>query len=457
MMDTAAAARAVSGHLIGSPVVFSRVTTDSRTLREGDLFVALKGASFDGHDFVPAALAQGAAAALVARDWQPGRAGNFIAVAEPLQALGALAAHWRARFALPLVVVVGSNGKTTVKEMLASMLRAQFGVEAVLATAGNLNNAIGLPLMLLQLRAAHQAAVIELGMNHRGETRELAAIAQPSVVLVNNAQREHQEFMAGVAEVAAEHADAVAALTRDGVAIVNADDAHAALWIAAAHAVGARVITFALAGAADVRGHCMLREDGSDIAIALPTGAIEVRLHVPGEHMVRNALAAAAAAVAMGVAPAAIGQGLAGFRPAPGRLVALRAPSGARVLDDSYNANPDSMRAAIDVLAAAAGTRVLVMGDMGEVGADGPAFHREIGAYAKARGIHRLLAAGDLAREAVAAFGADAEHWPDVEALARRAAEAAGPDVALLIKGSRFMRMERVVAALTGNTTAGTH
>ena len=457
MMDTAAAARAVSGQLVGAPVMFSRVITDSRTLREGDLFVALKGESFDGHDFVAAALAQGAAAALVARDWAPGDAGHLITVADPLRALGDLAAAWRGRFALPLAVVVGSNGKTTVKEMLASMLRAHWGDATVLATQGNFNNAIGLPLTLLQLRAAHRAAVIELGMNHRGETAALAAIARPTVVLVINAQREHQEFMTGVSEVAAEHADAIAALPHDGAAIINADDAFAPVWRAAAGAAGARVVTFALVANADVRGRCVLREDGSDIAITLPAGAIEVRLHVPGEHMVRNALAAAAAAVAMGVTPDAARKGLDAFRPAPGRLVALRAASGARVLDDSYNANPDSMRAAIDVLAAATGTRMLVMGDMGEVGADGPAFHREIGAYAKLRGIHRLLATGELARESVAAFGAEAEHCADVETLARRAVDAAGPDVALLVKGSRFMHLERVVAALTGTPVAGTH
>jgi len=457
MMDTASAARAVAGRLIGQSQVFAHVTTDSRALRPGDLFVALAGARFDGHDFVATAQAEGAVAALVACDRAAGLAGNLIAVGDPLAALGMLAAHWRSRFELPLALVVGSNGKTTVKEMLAAILRAQFGEGAVLATQGNLNNAIGLPLTLLRLRAEHRAAVIELGMNHRGETRGLAAIAQPNIVLVNNAQREHQEFMANVAEVAAEHADAVAALPRDGTAIINADDAFAAVWAKAARAAGARMLTFGIDGPADVRGRCTLREDGSGIDITLPADRIDVALQVPGVHMVRNALAAAAAATAAGVAPAAIRAGLQAFRAAPGRLVALRATSGARVFDDSYNANPDSMRAAIDVLAAAAGTRVLVMGDMGEVGADGPAYHREIGVYARSRGIDRLLATGELAREAVAAFGATAEHCADVEVLALRARAAAGPDVAILVKGSRFMRMERVVAALTAGVPGGTH
>ncbi len=456
MMDTASAARVVAGRLYGQSVDFARVTTDSRTLRQGDLFVALAGERFDGHDFVPAALEQGAAAALVARGRAEGVAGNLIAVADPLVALGALAADWRSRFDLPLILVVGSNGKTTVKEMLAGIMRAQFGVEGVLATQGNLNNAIGLPLTLLQLRSAHRAAVIELGMNHRGETRALAAIARPGIVLVNNAQREHQEFMSSVAEVAAEHADAIAALSPGGTAIVNADDAFAATWITTARAAGARVVTFGIDGEAEIRGRCTLREGGSDIDVTLPTARIAVALQVPGQHMARNALAAAAAASAAGATPAAIRDGLNAFRPAPGRLVALRAVSGARVLDDSYNANPDSMRAAIDVLGAAGGIRVLVMGDMGEVGADGPVVHREIGAYARACGIERLLAIGELAGEAVHAFGANAEHCGDLDTLVRRVRDAAGAGVTILVKGSRFMRMERVVTALTGSTGTGT-
>ena len=240
MMDTATAARVLAGRLVGDSVRFLRVTTDSRALREGDLFVALKGERFDGHDFVPAALAQGAAAALVAHDRASALHGALVAVADPLAALGQLAAYWRARFTLPLVAIVGSNGKTTVKEMLAAILRAEMGAAAMLATTGNLNNAIGVPLTLLRLTAAHRASIVELGMNHRGETRELAAIAQPTIAVVNNAQREHQEFMASVAEVAAEHADAIAALPRGGVAVINADDAHADVWRAVANAAGAR-------------------------------------------------------------------------------------------------------------------------------------------------------------------------------------------------------------------------
>jgi UDP-N-acetylmuramoyl-tripeptide--D-alanyl-D-alanine ligase len=457
MMDTATAARVLSGRLVGDSVRFLRVTTDSRALREGDLFVALKGERFDGHDFVPAALRQGAAAALVAHDRAPALAGALVAVADPLVALGQLAKYWRARFTLPLVAIVGSNGKTTVKEMLAAILRAEMGAADVLATEGNLNNAIGVPLTLLRLTAAHRAAVVELGMNHRGETRELAAIAQPTIAVVNNAQREHQEFMTSVAEVAAEHADAIAALPRGGVAVINADDAHAEVWRAAADAAGARVVTFALDRIADVHARCTPYADRSELAFVTPAGPLRATLAVPGRHMARNALAATAAALAVGAAPDAIATGLAGFRAVKGRLEAVRASSGALVLDDTYNANPDSMRAAIDVLAAASGTRWLVMGDMGEVGAAGPAFHREIGAYAREQGVTRLYATGDLAREAVAAFGAGATLVDDVPSLALLLQREAHAGVTLLVKGSRFMQMERVVAALTGQAAGKGH
>ena len=235
-MDTATAARAVHGRMLGANVRFARVATDTRTLAPGDLFVAIKGEHFDGHDFVGTAFERGAAAALVAADRAGGLDGNLIAVPDSLAALGALAAHWRTRFAVPVIVVVGSNGKTTVKEMLAAILRAHYGDAQVLATEGNLNNAIGLPLTLLRLRAGHEVAAIELGMNHPGETAELAAIAQPTVALINNAQREHQEFMRSVAEVAAEHAALIGALPAGGTAVLNADDPSVDVWRAAARA-----------------------------------------------------------------------------------------------------------------------------------------------------------------------------------------------------------------------------
>ena len=457
MMDTASAARVVDGRLMGANVLFTRVATDTRTLAPGDLFVALKGERFDGHDFVGAARDSGAVAALVVADRAGKLPGNLIAVPDPLRALGKLAAHWRARFALPVAVVVGSNGKTTVKEMLASVLRAHFGAARVLATEGNLNNAIGLPLTLLGLRAEHAAAAIELGMNHPGETAELAVIAQPTIAVVNNAQREHQEFMRTVADVAAEHAAIIRALPADGVAVFNADDAHADVWRAAAsERPGVRVLDFALDGDAAVRPRGAVPAAGAMVLVT-PAGEAPVRLAAPGRHNVSNALAAAAAAVAIGVPLAAIVRGLEAFRPVAGRLAALRSEGGAAVIDDTYNANPDSVLAAIDVLAAAPHPRWLVLGDMGEVGANGPRYHGEVGAYARAAGIERLLTVGTLATESAAAFGAGAQHFASVEALAEHVAAAARAGTTVLVKGSRFMRMERVVAALCGPSREGTH
>ena len=457
MMDTGTAARAVQGRLVGGNVRFVRVVTDTRSLRPGDLFVALRGERFDGHAFVAEALARGAVAAMVAEARTAELTGDLVAVADPLHSLGQLAAHWRAQFKVPLAVVVGSNGKTTVKEMLAAILRENFGADHVLATQGNFNNAIGLPLTLLGFKREHRAAVIELGMNHRGETAELVSLAHPGIVVVNNAQREHQEFMSGVAEVAAEHADAIRALPPGGLAVINADDPQVATWHAAANSVGARAMTFGLDAPADVSAQCVLDATGSELDLATPNGPLRVRLHVPGRHMAANALAATAAALGAGADLESVAMGLASFRAVAGRLVATPLPGGGMILDDSYNANPDSMRAAIDVLASAPGVRWLAMGDMGEVGAEGPLFHREIGAYARERGVSALYAAGGLARESVAAFGAGARHFATVEALAAQVTQDLHGDVFLLVKGSRFMRMERVVAAVTNAASGGTH
>ena len=453
MMDLAAAAAAVHGRLEGANARFARVTTDSRAVEPGDLFVALSGERHDGHDFVAGAFERGAVAALVA-DGRGAFPGPVVAVGDTLEALGRLAASWRARFDLPVVVVVGSNGKTTVKEMIASILRAQFGIEGTLATTGNFNNAIGLPLTLLRLNGDHRAAVVELGMNHRGETRSLAAVAAPTIVVVNNAQREHQEFLSGVADVAAEHAEAVAALPRGGCAVLNADDPSCDLWRSAAAGAGATVRTFGLHAPCDVTAHVSLASDRSVLAIRTWAGTVDARITVPGEPMARNALAATAAALAAGASLDAVMRGLAAFHPVAGRLLARRAPSGALVIDDSYNANPDSVRAAIDVLARAGGERWLVLGDMGEVGHAGPAFHREIGVYARDRGIEHLEATGREARLAVEAFGSGARWHADADALAAALLPHADAEASILVKGSRFMRMERIVAALLGAAAA---
>jgi UDP-N-acetylmuramoyl-tripeptide--D-alanyl-D-alanine ligase len=438
-----------------------RVHSDSRSLRPGDLFVALQGERFDAHDFLPHARAAGAVAAIAthglsdAADGLPG-----LRVADTLVALQTLAAGWRARMALPLIAVTGSNGKTTVTQMLASVLRAAYG-DAGFATAGNLNNHIGVPLTLLRLRQdatlRHRAAAVELGMNHPGEIALLASLAAPTVALVNNAQREHQEFMADVGAVARENGSVFAALAADGTAVFPADDAHTPLWRELAGA--RRVLSFALREAAspipaDVSASADWQADDNgghwSLQLHTPAGEAALRLRAAGLHNVRNALAAAACALAAGVPLAAIVLGLERFEPVSGRSQLHRVERAGRaftLVDDAYNANPDSVLAAIEVLAGLPAPRWLILGDMGEVGERGAEFHAEVGARAAARGIDSFWAVGALSAHAAAAYGPAARHFERVDSLL--AALPDGPPAAsVLVKGSRFMRMERVVQAL---------
>ena len=430
-----------------------RVHSDTRTLQPGDLFVALRGARFDAHDFLPQAAAAGAVGALAERGLQdaglPG-----VEVPDSRAALAQLAAAWRARVLRgPLIAVAGSNGKTTVTQMTAAILRAAAG-PAALATEGNLNNDIGVPLTLLRLRPAHRLAVVELGVNHPGETAQLAAIAQPTVALINNAQREHQEFLAGVEAVAREHATVLDALPSDGVAVLPGDEAHCAFWRQRAGA--RRVLTFGAAGA-DVHA-VQARWDGDAWALQLatPVGRVATRLRIAGAHHVRNAQAAAACALAAGACAQAIAAGLAAFEPVAGRCRTQRLALGGAcitLVDDSYNANPDSVRAAIDVLAELPAPHWLVLGDMGEVGAQALAFHDEVLRHARARGIGRVWLAGAWFGRAAAALGEaggfEVRHFDDVPALASALLSALQPSGgSVLVKGSRFMRMERVVQAL---------
>jgi len=447
------------GRLIGDPATVVRgVCTDSRSLAPGELFVALRGERFDAHEFLAQARAAGASAVLFER-WVDGVTAPALWVPDTRRALGEIAAGWRRRFALPLIAVAGSNGKTTVKEMIAAILAEAFGEAGRLATRGNLNNDVGVPLTLLRLAAEHRAAVVELGMNRPGEIAWLASIAGPTVALVNNAQREHQEFMHSVEATARENGQAIAALAADGIAVFPGDDAHAPVWREIAGA--RRCLEFGLRqDAADharftVSAEAGAQPDGFTLAIA--GRAWPVSLAIDGAHNVRNALAAATCAFAAGIGPEAIVRGLGRFRPAVGRLARLRAASGAALIDDSYNANPDSVRAAIDVLASLPAPRILVLGDMGEVGDEGPRYHREIGDYARERGIDHVLALGDATRETVAARGVGAEHFDDVDAVIARARSLAVPPATTLVKGSRFMRMERVVAALAGRWSEEAH
>jgi len=458
-MSLREAATAIGARVIGEDVRFDSVSTDSRTLQRGALFVALSGERFDGRRFIGSAKERGAAAAIVAEEQSSGTTDRelpLVVVNDTRLALGRLAAHWRGRFDIPLIAVTGSNGKTTVKEMIAAILRAHFGEMHALATEGNLNNDIGLPLTLLNLRLSHRAAVVEMGINHPGETAALAAIASPTVALVNNAQREHQEFMKGVAEVAREHGAVFAALRPEGTGVINADDEFSGYWRELL--AGRRVRDFGLDKPAQVGGRHRFTNFGSEIELRAPEGATRVELHVDGRHNVLNAFAAAACALAAGASLDAVTRGLAAFRPVGGRMQRRTTQSGAALIDDSYNANPDSVRAAIDVLAAERGAKFLLLGDMGEVGERGMEFHEEIGRYARERGIDRLYATGALSRACVAAFGEGARHFATVEDLIAAAQGELRPQTTVLVKGSRFMRMERVVQALAGeSSSAGGH
>ncbi len=434
-----------------APANFRGVTTNSKTVEPGNLFVALRGERFDAHDFLADVVARGAAAVVVER-LPAGLAIPALIVPDTRHALGQVAHWWRKQFSIPVIGVTGSNGKTTVKEMIASILSTAFGAQNYLATRGNLNNEIGVPLTLFNLDTRHQAAVVEMGMNHPGEIARLTEIAQPTVGLVNNAQREHQEFMASVAAVAEENGAVIQGLHDGGCAVFPADDEFAPLWTAYA---GSRdLLSFALQKQAAVTAQWTPIDFGSQVEINARGERVSVVLSAAGEHNVRNALAACAAALAIGIDLRSIARGLTAFTPVAGRLQKKQATNGAIVIDDTYNANPDSVRAAIDVLANAPSPRTLVLGDMGEVGSEGIAFHEEIGEYARARHIDQLFTVGELARHASRAFGRPARHFETMETLNEEVASVP-PGASVLVKGSRFMQMERVVQRLTGAAVGG--
>ena len=433
--------------VVGSGAVrFNRVHTDTRTLQRGDLFVALKGDNFDAHDFLQQAREKGAVAAIAQHGLlESGWSG--LEVVNSKLALGELAAAWRAQFQLPLIAVTGSNGKTTLTQMIASILRA-WKADGAFATEGNFNNEIGLPLTLLRLRASHQAAVVELGMNHPGEIAYLAGLAKPTVAVVNNAQREHLEFMSTVEAVARENGAVLQALDASGVAVFPADDDYAAIWREIAGA--RRTLTFAQTGEADVTATAIWAEACWQVTAQTPIGPLEFSLHIAGRHNVKNAVAAVACALAINVPLVFIAHGLSAFVPVKGRSRSLQISLPAHVLtliDDTYNSNPDSMKAAIDVLAELPGPRLLVMGDMGEVGDQSPRFHQEAGEQARVSGIDMLFTIGAQSAMARAAFGAG-RHFESMDELNAAVLAQLPQSASVLVKGSRFMKMERVVQAI---------
>jgi UDP-N-acetylmuramoyl-tripeptide--D-alanyl-D-alanine ligase len=434
-----------NGVLKGADAPFSAVVIDSRKLARGDLFIALAGERTDGHEFLDAAAAAGAAGALVSQE----RAASLpvVQVANVEQALSAAGAHWRGAHHGPLIGVAGSNGKTTVKEMLASILSQQ---GACLATRGNLNNHLGVPLTLLGLKGTERTAVIEIGANRAGEVATLMKIARPTVGLITNAGAEHLEGFGSLEGVARAEGEMVAGLDASALAVINADDPFAPLWRSM---TVARIVTFGLSPVANVRA-VGVRMDVSERGFATyfrlhaPGGTVSIELALAGAHNVRNALAAAAAALGAGATLDQVARGLAAMRAVAGRLKFLPGQSGAWIVDDSYNANPSSVQAAIEVLAGLSGRRWMVFGDMAELGQTGPESHREIGRLARSRGIERLYTFGPLAGLAAETFGAGAERYSDMQALISALAPALKPDVRLLIKGSRCNRLERVVLAV---------
>jgi UDP-N-acetylmuramoyl-tripeptide--D-alanyl-D-alanine ligase len=432
----------------------ARVHTDTRTIEPGDLFVALRGERFDANDFLAEARAKGAVAAICQGDDAAAKLAEAgmpgFVVPDARLALGQLAAGWRAQFSLPLIAVTGSNGKTTVTQMIASILTAWQG-DASLATQGNLNNDIGVPLTLLRLRAHHRVAVVELGMNHPGEIAYLAAITQPTVALVNNAQREHLEFMATVEAVAQENGSVIDALPGNGTAVFPLDDDFSPVWTN--KAATRRQMTFAAAGKRGAQvwaSQARWAEAAWQVFAETPAGELRYTLHIAGAHNVKNSLAAAACALAAGVPLSAVAAGLQAFESVKGRSRALLVRLGAHqitLVDDTYNANPDSVRAAIEVLAALPAPRLLVLGDMGEVGDQGPQFHAEALQMALEKNIEKVLVTGSACAQAAIKFDDIESHDQMVQLQAAVLAEL--PNVAsVLVKGSRFMKMEQVVASI---------
>lgn len=446
MMMLSEIAKAVNGQMLGADTEVFSIGSDSRNIIKNQLFVAIKGEKFDGNTYASEAIKQGAAAALVSNSQTDAR--PAVLVKESRLALGLLAKHWRNKFTLPLVAVTGSNGKTTVKEMIAAILSVSN--KNVLATQGNLNNDIGMPMTLLKIRKEHAYAVIEMGMSHLQEIDYLTRIAQPSVAVINNAGTAHIGELGSRENIAKAKSEIFAGLHNDGVAVINVDDEFADYWKSLNQ--GRKVITFGLSKAADISATYQTSGNLTHVSLKAPSGKVEFNLAVLGVHNIQNALAASAVAVALGIENTDIAKGLTGFGAVKGRLNWLAGFNGAVLIDDTYNANPDSMKAAIDVLANQNSnpqtSTIFVMGDMGELGENAPQMHTDIGAYAKQKKINQLFTFGELSQLAAKEYGASAQHFSSIEVLVEAIKNKMKQSVTVLVKGSRFMQMERVVHQL---------
>ncbi len=446
MMMLSEIAKAVNGQMLGADIEVFSVGSDSRNIVKNQLFVAIKGEKFDGNTYAAEAIKEGAAAALVSNSQTEAR--PVVLVSDTRLALGTLAQHWRNKFTLPLVAVTGSNGKTTVKEMIAAILSVSN--KNVLATQGNLNNDIGMPMTLLKIRKEHAYAVIEMGMSHLQEIDYLTRIAQPTVAVINNAGTAHIGELGSRENIAKAKSEIFAGLHDDGVAVINADDEFADYWKSLNQ--GRKVITFGLSQPADVSATYQTIGNLTRVSLKTPNGKVDFNLAILGVHNIQNALAASAVAVVLGVEITDIAKGLTGFGAVKGRLNWLAGFNGAVLIDDTYNANPDSMKAAIDVLANQNSnpltSTIFVMGDMGELGENAPQMHTDIGAYAKQKKINQLFTFGELSQLAAKEYGASAQHFSSIEVLVEAIKNKMKQSVTVLVKGSRFMQMERVVHQL---------
>jgi UDP-N-acetylmuramoyl-tripeptide--D-alanyl-D-alanine ligase len=437
----------VDGRLVGADGRFDGISTDTRTLRDGELFIALHGPNFDGHDHLEAARSRGAAGAMVERMSTTGL--SMVEVEDTLAGLGRLGQQWRQRCAARVIAITGSNGKTTLKEMTAAILARRGDV---LATRGNLNNEIGVPLTLSRLRD-EQFAVIEMGANHRGEIDYLSGLVRPDIAVLNNAGRAHLEGFGSIEGVARAKAEIINGLAADGVFVFNADDRFAGLW----RRLGARFEqqTFGVSSAADVTsppGAYEIEWHGGDFRARFPViceqGEIELCLRLVGEHNRMNALAAITASLVAGADLADAAQALAQLGPVSGRLCPHAGQGGSRLIDDSYNANPDSVNAALVVLSAAPGRRTLVLGDLAELGEQALQLHRQIGTRASECGIQRLFTSGQFSAQAGETFAGEHCHFDDNAALADALAKGLSAEDSVLVKGSRSAHMEQVVQRL---------
>ena len=440
-MSLALAGDALKGTLHGRDAVFTGVAIDSRTMKTGDLFVAIQGPRHDGHHYLAEAIAAGASGALLSRDITTSL--PYVRVADTRRALGQLAAFWRNQFDIPVIAVTGSNGKTTVKEMLSSILWRR-GRGCV--TQGNLNNDIGMPLTLFKLRQEDKYAVLEMGMNHQGEIHYLTLLARPNVALITNAGEAHLAGLGGIEDVARAKGEIFAGLAKDGIAVINADDQFSGLWkqLARPH----RILTFGIDNRADIRARYTLERGASQVHIETPQGSIDMRLPLLGRHNVMNALAATSAALAAESSIQDIAPALEKLKAVAGRLEVKEGVSGACIIDDTYNANPASLAAGLQVLKDFSGERVLVLGDMGELGDQAPMLHERVGDLARTLGIQRLYGFGNLSRYSVDKFGRGGRHFETPEAVIEALHDCMHAEMTVLVKGSRMMRMERIVSGI---------